>query len=469
MTTKKFIFTSESVGYGHPDKLCDKISDTILDAHLKIDPDSKVAIETMISPNLIVIAGEVNSRCSKIKNEVENCYDENREVKNRDDENCDYENREVKNRDDENCDDENCDDENCDDENRDGENDNEINLNKISLNDKKHILSKMAVDYEKIARSVLRDCGYTAQNGIDPDTCTVIVNVNQQSDDINRAVSLGGAGDQGMMFGYATNETEEKIPMSLLLAHRLVMEIEKLNRLRKNLKDDFNNELKNKSNYIPLGPDCKSQVSVEYLNNSGEMVPLRVDAIVMSVQHDSSVGVDQVRKELKAIVDKVVPKNLLINTKFYLQPTIFTIGGPAADTGLTGRKIIVDTYGGFGCHGGGAFSGKDATKVDRSGAYMARYIAKSLVESNICKRVLVQLSYAIGIDHPISINVDTYNTSKYDHDQIIEIIKKNFDLSPIGIINELKLKMPIYSKTAVYGHFGRNEFSWENPKKLKLN
>lgn len=387
MTTETFLFTSESVGKGHPDKICDRISDSILDSYLKEDSESKTAIETMISPGLVVICGEIKS--------------------------------------------------------------------------------KAKIDIEKVVRNIVGD------------EYQIIININEQSGDIYNAVKDGGAGDQGVMFGYATNETEERIPIGLLLSHRLVMEIEKRYWNNSKIKEDFMQENHNKNHNkltkidnenqhnIILGPDCKSQVTIEYLNNNGELIPLRVDNVVMSVQHDKNVDRKNVQNILKKIVEDVIPENLLKNTKFYLQPTDFTIGGPMADTGLTGRKIIVDTYGGFGCHGGGAFSGKDPSKVDRSGAYVARWIAKSLVDSKIVKRVQIQISYAIGVTHPLSINIETYGTSKMKNTEIIELIKKNFDLSPNGIIRDLKLKNPIYENTAVYGHFGRNIFSWEKSKNLK--
>ncbi|EPR78903.1 S-adenosylmethionine synthetase [Spraguea lophii 42_110] len=378
----KYLFTSESVSEGHPDKICDQISDAILDAYLEIDPYAKVAIEATISPNLLLICGEVNYN------------------------------------------------------------------------------SDVHINIEKIAKDTIAEIGYNKTNGFNIEESTIIVNVNKQSDEINRAVGgldeNMGAGDQGMMFGYATDETEERMPLSLMLSHKLIM---KLSEMRRSEQIKW------------LRPDAKTQVTVEYDEINGILTPFRVDTIVVSAQHDEHISLDEIRTTImEKIIKKVIPVEYLINTKYHILPSgKFVKGGPQADCGLTGRKIIVDTYGGFGCHGGGCFSGKDPSKVDRSGAYAARWIAKSLVDSKICKRALIQISYAIGIPEPVSIYINTYNTSKLLDAEIIEIIRKNFKLNPGDIIKSLELNKPIYKKTAVFGHFGRNEFSWEKSKKLEFD
>lgn len=376
---RTFLLTSESVGEGHPDKICDQISDAILDEHLMQDRHARVAVETVVNTGMVLLCGEVKSRA--------------------------------------------------------------------------------VVDYQKVVRGVLRDVGYDCcTKGFDYKTVSVLVAIKEQSGDISNAIESEhmldvGAGDQGMMFGYATDETEEKMPLSLVLAHKLVKRLADLRR-----EVDF------------LGPDCKSQVTVEYTDEGGKLVPLRVHTVVVSTQHTQKTETEFLRRfVMENVVQKVIPEVLLRDTTYYIQPSgRFVIGGPAADAGLTGRKIIVDTYGGFGCHGGGCFSGKDWSKVDRSGAYMARWIAKSLVSSGICKRVLIQISYAIGIVKPLSIYVDTYNTSSVSNEKIIQIVEQNFDLRPGAIARDLGLMMPIFRETATYGHFGRDIFAWEKPKNLHI-
>lgn len=377
---KKFLFTSESVGEGHPDKLCDRISDAILDAHLKIDPLSKVAVETIVNGHTVFICGEITSHGK--------------------------------------------------------------------------------VDYKSIVRRVLKDSGYDRDDlGLDYKTVDIQIYLKNQSLDISQSVGYKGgietnAGDQGIMFGYATNETSELMPASIMWAHRLV---KKLKELRATVKF--------------LGPDCKSQVTVEYIQRNGVIVPQRIHTIVISTQHTNDISTEDLRSYLiEYLIKSCFPEKLLQNTLYYIQSSgRFVIGGPEADAGLTGRKIIVDSYGGFGCHGGGCFSGKDWTKVDRSGAYAARWIAKSLVHAGICKRVLIQLSYAIGVASPLSIFVDTYGTSEIDDSEIVNIIEHNFDLRPGAIAKDLKLDQPIFEQTATFGHFGRNEFPWEIPKQLITN
>ncbi len=369
----RFLFTSESVTEGHPDKIADQISDAILDACLAQDPFSRVACETLTCTGLVVIAGEITT--------------------------------------------------------------------------------KAYVDFQSLVRSTVAEIGYThSEYGFDSNTCAVISTINKQSPDIAQGVDTGGAGDQGMMFGYATNETPELMPLPISLAHRLS---EKLSQVRKNGTMPY------------LRPDGKSQVTVEYAEVGK---PARVDAVVISTQHDENVTNEQLRADVqKHVIEAVIPAELLDgNTKFHINPTgRFVIGGPMGDSGLTGRKIIVDTYGGMGRHGGGAFSGKDATKVDRSAAYMARYVAKNIVAAGLADRCEVQLAYAIGVAEPVSVLVDTFGTGKLDAPQLAELVRANFQLTPKGIIETLNLRQPIFKQTAAYGHFGRTgeSFSWEKTDK----
>jgi S-adenosylmethionine synthetase len=365
----RFLFTSESVTEGHPDKIADQISDAILDACLEQDPYSRVAAETLTATGLVVIAGEITT--------------------------------------------------------------------------------KAYVDFQTLVRGVVASIGYdNALYGFDSNTCAVISSINRQSGDIAQGVDTGGAGDQGMMFGYATNETPELMPAAISLAHKLT---KRLSEVRKNGKLSY------------LRPDGKSQVTIEY-DEAGK--PTRIDAVVISTQHAEQISNDELRADiLKHVIQAVLPAAWLDeNTKYHINPTgRFVIGGPMGDTGLTGRKIIVDTYGGAGRHGGGAFSGKDPTKVDRSAAYVARYIAKNIVAAGLADRCEVQLAYAIGVAEPVSVRVDTFGTGKVSESKLTELVRKNFSLTPKGIIDSLNLRRPIYRKTAAYGHFGRTEpeFTWE--------
>ena len=389
---EKRLFTSESVTEGHPDKICDQISDAILDELMRQDPMSRVACETAITTGLVLVMGEITT--------------------------------------------------------------------------------KGYVDIQKVVRETIREIGYDrAKYGFDCDTCGVITALDEQSADIALGVDKAleakenkmtdeeidaiGAGDQGMMFGYATNETEEYMPYPISLAHKLAR---KLTEVRKNGTLKY------------LRPDGKSQVTVEYDENGK---PARLDAVVLSTQHDPEVSQEQIHEDIKKYVfDTVLPQDMIDeNTKFFVNPTgRFVIGGPHGDSGLTGRKIIVDTYGGYARHGGGAFSGKDCTKVDRSAAYAARYVAKNIVAAGLADKCEIQLSYAIGVAHPTSVMVDTFGTGKLSDEKLVEIIRENFDLRPARIIKMLDLRRPIYKQTAAYGHFGRNDIDvpWEKTDKVEI-
>ena len=388
---ERVLFTSESVTEGHPDKMCDQISDAILDALMEQDPMSRVACETCTTTGLVMVMGEITT----------NAY----------------------------------------------------------------------VDIQKIVRDTVREIGYTrGKYGFDADTCGVITAIDEQSADIALGVDKAleakenkmsdeeleaiGAGDQGMMFGYASDETEEYMPYPIALAHKLAL---RLTEVRKNGTLPY------------LRPDGKTQVTVEYDENG---VPARLDAVVLSTQHDPEVSQEQIHEDVKKyIFDEILPAEMVDeNTKFFINPTgRFVIGGPHGDSGLTGRKIIVDTYGGMARHGGGAFSGKDCTKVDRSAAYAARYVAKNIVAAGLAKKCEIQLSYAIGVAQPTSVMVDTFGTGKISDNKLVEIIRENFDLRPAGIIKMLDLRRPIYKQTAAYGHFGRNDLDlpWEKLDKAE--
>ncbi|HXW11916.1 MAG TPA: methionine adenosyltransferase [Nitrososphaeraceae archaeon] len=376
---RRYLFTSESVTEGHPDKICDQVSDSILDELISQDPDSRVAVEAMTTTGIVFVAGEVTSNAR--------------------------------------------------------------------------------IDAQDVVRKTLKDIGYNGlKHGFDGNSCSVLTSIHEQSPDISMGVSknengVQGAGDQGLMFGYATNETPEYMPLPITLAHKLTM---KLAFVRKERILDW------------MGPDGKSQVSVIYEDS----VPKKIDTVVVSTQHTEDISISQVREEVISKVIKPVCEDLIDNsTKFLVNPTgRFVIGGPVGDTGLTGRKIIADTYGGMGRHGGGAFSGKDPSKVDRSACYMARYVAKNIVAAGLASKCEVQLAYAIGVADPVSIMVDTFNTGKVDEEKIESQVREIFDTTPQGIIETLRLKRPIYKKTAAYGHFGRNEpdFTWEKSDKSGL-
>ncbi|MBU5488872.1 methionine adenosyltransferase [Clostridium sp. MSJ-8] len=383
----KKLFTSESVTEGHPDKICDQISDSILDAIIAQDPDARVACETCVTTGMVMVMGEIST----------DCY----------------------------------------------------------------------VDIPKVVRKTIKDIGYDrAKYGFDGDTCAVLTSIDEQSSDIAMGVDEAleskkgekddveavGAGDQGMMFGFATNETPEYMPFPIAMAHRLSR---RLTEVRKNGTLDY------------LRPDGKTQVTVEYDDNK----PTRVDAIVVSTQHSEDVSLEQIEKDIKEyVINAVIPQEFLDeDTKYYINPTgRFVVGGPQGDSGLTGRKIIVDTYGGYGRHGGGAFSGKDPTKVDRSAAYAARWVAKNLVAAGVAEKLEIQLAYAIGVAKPVSIQVETFKTGKIDEEKIVDIVEKVFDLRPGAIIRDLDLRRPIYRQTAAYGHFGRTDVKlpWEELNKV---
>lgn len=377
----KHFFTSESVTKGHPDKICDQISDSVLDAILEQDPYARVACECAVNTGLVLVMGEITT--------------------------------------------------------------------------------KGYVDIPKIVRKTITDIGYTrAKFGFDGNTCGIITSIDEQSSDIAMGVDKSldakeneeenGAGDQGIMFGFACNETEEYMPLPISLANKLAL---RLTEVRENGTLEY------------LRPDGKTQVTIEYDGDK----PVRVDTVVISTQHDEKVSLDTIKHDMiEYVIKEVIDENLLDeNTKYFINPTgRFVIGGPQGDSGLTGRKIIVDTYGGYARHGGGAFSGKDPTKVDRSASYMARYIAKNIVASGICDKIEIEVAYAIGVAKPVSIYVNTYGTSKLSDEKIVEIINENFDLRPTKIIEHLDLRRPIYKQTAAYGHFGRSEFPWEKLDKV---
>jgi S-adenosylmethionine synthetase len=381
----EFMFTSESVGEGHPDMICDQVSDAVLDACLTVDPKARVACETAAKTGMIMVLGEIT-------------------------------------------------------------------------------VPPPGIDYQRVIRGAIKEIGYDdSSKGFDYKTCNVLVAIEEQSPDIKQGVDTKttneddvGAGDQGLMFGYATDETESAMPLTSVLSHGLNITMAKLR----------------KDGTLPwLRPDTKTQITCEYKHDGGAVVPLRVHTVVISTQHAEEITNEEMYKALMEQVIKVVipAKYLDDKTIYHINPSgRFVIGGPQGDAGVTGRKIIVDTYGGWGAHGGGAFSGKDPTKVDRSAAYAARWVAKSLVKAGLCRRVLVQVAYAIGVAHPLSLYVDDYGTGTKSKEELLAIIKNNFDLRPGVILRELDLRRPIYSPTAKYGHFGNDAFPWEQVKVLKM-
>jgi S-adenosylmethionine synthetase len=375
MSRKDFLFTSESVTEGHPDKIADQISDSVLDAIMADDPQGRVACETLVTTGLAFVAGEITTQCY--------------------------------------------------------------------------------VNIPKIVRNTIKEIGYTrASYGFDYETCAVVTSIDEQSPDIAMGVNPGGAGDQGLMFGYASNETEEYMPLPIMLAHKLTMQLTKTRR---------------EDTLSYLRPDGKSQVTVEYAGGK----PKRIDTVVISTQHSPNVSLKELREGIiEHVILPVLPRDLLDpeHITYHINPTgRFVVGGPQGDCGVTGRKIIVDTYGGVGSHGGGAFSGKDPTKVDRSASYQARYIAKNIAASGAAERCEVQLAYAIGVAEPVSVMVDTFGTGTVENEKIVQVVRDLFELTPQGIIESLNLRRPIFRKTAVYGHFGRNEpeFTWEKTDKAE--
>ena len=374
MSRKNFLFTSESVTEGHPDKIADQISDSVLDAIMAEDPMGRVACETLVTTGMALVAGEITTKCY--------------------------------------------------------------------------------VNIPKIVRNTIKEIGYTrASYGFDYETCAVLTSLDEQSPDIAMGVNPGGAGDQGLMFGYASNETEELMPLPIMLAHKLTMQLSKARR---------------EEILSFLRPDGKSQVTVEYVDGK----PKRIDTVVISTQHNPEIGLKELREEvIEKVVLPVLPRDLFDpdHITYHINPTgRFVVGGPQGDCGVTGRKIIVDTYGGVGSHGGGAFSGKDPTKVDRSASYMARYVAKNLVATGVAERCEVQLAYAIGVAEPVSIMIDTFRTGKIENEKLVKAVREIFELTPQGIIKTLNLRRPIFRKTAAYGHFGRNDpdFTWEKTDRV---